>query len=407
MLPDNPADERRLVEVIARDLSRATTPAVFQGRAVIRFQEISGAAGAVFFAPEAHSGAYIAGARSGPDPHVEPGPRFERRGPLLKWLRVNEEPLVMAHHADVVAYLPEEERHGLTSLSAAACVPLVNGSVLGFVVLSDRGNRLRLSQAVVRLLAACARQLAILFKSVTQSYQERQRLEAASRSQQMAITGQIASSVAHEVRNPLATIRSSVQYVLDSPAEWSRKSELLRHVIGEVDRINGTLTGVLGAARRQDLELADLQVRELVDTALALFRPYFDHHHLTLERLDATETLRIRGDATQLRQVLLNVLLNACQATPDGGRIWIASSVQRAAGRPSHLDLQICDSGCGMTPQQMARLCEPLFTTKPNGTGLGLSICQDILKNHHGGITFDSEPGKGTTVHLMLPLLES
>jgi signal transduction histidine kinase len=408
MAAENFADERRLLEGLSRDLGRASHPSVFQNLAASRFHELFTASGAIFFAPDPSGGAFLATAASGPGGMLDPGPQFDARGPFVKWLRVNEEPLVIADQPGVLSYLRPEERATLESLSASVCVPLVAGRLLSFIVLSDVAKGGRPAPAVVRLIATCARHAAVLSETVTRNHLERERLEAASRAQQIAVAGQLASAVAHEVRNPLATIRSSVQYVLESPTEWSNKSDLLRRVITEVDRINQKLSGVLGLTRKQELALTDLDVRDLLDASLALFEAYFHHHQLTLERdhCDAEE-LPVLGDPTQLRQVLLNVILNACQATPDGGRIRVISNIGRHEEQPAHVCVEISDTGCGMSPQQLARLFEPFYTTKPNGTGLGLAICHDIMKAHHGEIGFESEPGVGTTVRLTLPMREA
>jgi len=404
--PTVPADEQRVREDVTRELAHASDPAAFQALAAERFQGLAACTGAMFFAVTADAsrfdGAGLSGATAVPSP-----PTFEARGALAKWLRVNGETLVLADRPEVVDYLPADERDRLRSLAAVACVPLALADrLVAFIVLSTVDPQWRATSALVARLDACGRQAAMVAESVAVHYHERLRLEAASRAQQLAVAGQLAAAVAHEVRNPLTTIRSSVQFVLESPTAWTNKTELLRQVMSEVDRINRSISGVLGLNRPQALALADLDLAELVEASLALFQPYFNHHCLTLDRRHDDGPLPVRGDPGQLRQVLLNVLLNACQATPDGGRLAVRFGRTTGPGGAPAAAVQIVDSGPGIPADHLARIFEPFFTTKVNGTGLGLSICLDIMSRHHGSIRLDSQVGDGTTVHLTLPLRE-
>jgi two-component system sensor histidine kinase AtoS len=240
---------------------------------------------------------------------------------------------------------------------------------------------------------------------------ERGRLSAASRTQYLAMAGQLAASVAHEVRNPLATISSSVEYALNSSSDWASKTEVLRDVMGEIDRINRTLSGMLSLSRPQPPELRGLDLGTVVEEALLSLQPYVDHHQISLVRASASPVLPVQADASQLRQVLLNVLLNACQATLRGGSISVLTKLAppNSAADSSRAEaiVVITDSGCGIPTDQRTQVFEPFFTTKPSGTGLGLSTSLEIMKAHGGWIRVESGVGHGTTVVLTLPLREA
>jgi signal transduction histidine kinase len=394
------ADEQARFEECARRLAQADDPHALQERILSEFLRLSGAPSAWFFDYRPLDACY----RRTEDQEGGSACQFDGLGPLARWLRVNDEPLVIPSQPAVFNYLPAVERNALTACSAIVCVPLVaTHRLLAFVVLASGAGKWRPEASVVPLLGRCGRHAATVAEGVSRQHAERERLRAASRSQQLAVAGQVAAAVAHEVRNPLTTIRSSVQYVIDSPAEWRNKADMLRVVIAEVDRINRAVSGVLGLSRPHEAALVDLDAAQVAEDAVAAMRPYLDHHRLVLDWQGGTRPLPVRGEADQLRQVFLNVLLNACQATPDGGCIAVSwNVVSNDSG--SLAAITICDTGCGMAPEQLKQAFEPFFTTRMNGTGLGLPICQGIMSRHGGSIRLQSEVGHGTTTVLTLPL---
>jgi signal transduction histidine kinase len=332
---------------------------------------------------------------------IEPPPEllFRRDGALVKWLRANEQPLVPAYDPGVIAYLSDTERKQLVACHISMCLPLIAGrQLVAIVMLVAPEEPWRPSRDLETLLTRCAGHAAVLSEALVRREAERERLEAASRAQQLAMAGQLAAAVAHEVRNPLATIRSSVQYVADSSAAWSQKNAVLQQVVGQVDRINRTLSAMLGLGRSQPLEVSDVDLGTLVRDALILVQPYVDHQHLSLERTGSEEPLMVRADRRQLHQVLLNVLLNACQATERGGRLTIGVDTHAEMVR-----VRVSDTGVGIAAADRQRVFDPFFTTKSSGTGLGLAICREIMTKHAGEIDLESELGVGTTVTLLLP----
>ena len=329
------------------------------------------------------------------------GAGFAARGRLARWLRVNGEPLLLPDDADVVEYLSEEEQEELERVGARVCLPgIARGQLVNIVLLCWRGERpSRLDERLETLQRFC-HHAALAFSRAAETDAERERQQAVSRAQQLAAAGQLAAAMAHEIRNPLATIRSGVQFAADSAGDAAASRELLHGVVAEVDRINRVISQVLGFSRPRELSLDRVDLEAVVDHALMLIGPYSRHHQIEIDRSGPRAAVTVTADAGELQQVLLNVLLNACEASPDGGRVSLSIA---CADAPPRVRIVVADTGRGMTSAEAARAFEPYFTTKANGTGLGLAICREVMHRHGGAIDLESRPGLGTTVTLMLP----
>ncbi len=403
-------ESQERLESFARDLISERTADGLPHRIMSRLQEFSGCDGAMFCDARPDD-TYAASKTCGvlPDPTLRPA--FASRGPLVRWLRANEEILLIPDRRHILSYLPSSERDLLVGAQVRLCLPLIStGRLVALVLLSASGVAPRVPPSVIDLLNACGRRAAVECERVAREQEERTQLEAASRTQQLAVAGQLAAAMAHEVRNPLTAIRSSVQYVIESQAQWPGKVDLLRQVLDEVDRINRTISGVLGLSRPSDLTLTKVELVGIVEQTLSLFAPYFDHRHLQVDRHLDELPIPVLGEAGEIRQVLLNILLNACQATPDAGRITVSLTAFLDGADPNRRRMvraSIADSGAGMTGAQLAKAFEPFFTTKETGTGLGLSICRQILTRHGGDIRLESAVGQGTTATLSWPVADA
>jgi signal transduction histidine kinase len=190
--------------------------------------------------------------------------------------------------------------------------------------------------------------------------------------------------------------------VIDSSTDWSNKTEILRGIVEEVERINGTVSRALSLSRPQPPALTDLDVKDTLCHVFRVTRAHFKHLRLELVEPTGDAPLPVWGDASQLQQVLLNVLLNASQATPAGGRVTVSTEEIVTEGEPQVV-VRITDTGSGVRPEDRGRIFEPFFTTKALGTGLGLSICRRFMGDHGGTIEIDEAAGGGTVVTLSLP----
>jgi signal transduction histidine kinase len=216
-----------------------------------------------------------------------------------------------------------------------------------------------------------------------------------------AALAQLALGAAHEINNPLLGILSHLELELKVAAEPDQRQEIEQCIAG-AKRISSTLHGLVNYARPGPLVLSKISLQRLVADTLG----FLEHQPMLRGKRLTNDVPRdlphIRADANQLSQVLMNLLLNAAEATPEGGSIRIEASKLTYV---DNLEIRISDTGCGIPPDILAHVFEPFFTTKRGrGTGLGLSISQAYVRSHNGEIRVDSVQNHGTTVTLTLPI---
>ena len=221
----------------------------------------------------------------------------------------------------------------------------------------------------------------------------------------LASIGELASGIAHEIRNPLAGIGAAVEVLSEEKNLNGQRDEIVGEIRRQITRLNTTLCDLLDFSRQREPEIAPCDVRELVKPMLALVRPDAQKQHITIKEQYATGLPPICADAGQVQQALLNVFLNAIQAMPEGGELFVAAVSPPKAGTPGHgsedagatVQFVIRDTGMGISRENQEKIFSPFFTTKHRGTGLGLAITRTIIEKHHGIINVTSEPGHGTT----------
>lgn len=224
--------------------------------------------------------------------------------------------------------------------------------------------------------------------------------ETSRRQDRMAAVGRLAASIAHEIRNPLAAMRGSIQMLRSEMDGDSEQAQLMEIILRESDRLNRIVADYLNYARPRPAELDNVDISALVGETFKLLRnsaEIGDGH--TLEEDLPNRPAIVSGDPEQLKQVCWNITRNALKAMPDGGTFRISlTEVDNNRWR-----LSFTDTGCGMAPEQVERLFEP-FTSTTGGTGLGLSIVYQIIRDHSGTINVRSRQGEGTTITIELPV---
>ncbi len=216
-----------------------------------------------------------------------------------------------------------------------------------------------------------------------------------------AALAQLALGAAHEINNPLLGILSHLELELKVTADPEQRQEIEQCIVG-AKRISSTLHGLVNYARPGPLVLSKISLHRLVTDTLA----FIEHQPMLRGKQLTNDVPRdlpyIRADANQLSQVFMNLLLNAAEATPEGGRVAISASKLTYV---DNIEIRVSDTGCGIPPDILAHVFEPFFTTKRGrGTGLGLSISQTYVRSHNGEIRVDSVQNHGTTVTLTLPI---
>jgi signal transduction histidine kinase len=398
---------RRTTEDLARSLALILDPDALRASIASRVRELVGCDSVTFCAFKPEEDAYVGSPVALPTGRTEP-PRFGTSGSLVKWIRVNEEPLLIPHPGGAFEHLDETEQILLKDLRARVCVPVVAGSqFIGLLIVSAEDPAWLLSPEDVELLIRLGRQAGLALQNAELQSLERERLRNVYRAEQLAVAGQLAATVAHEVRNPLTAIRSSVQYALQSEGDWTTKQRLLEGVLEAVDRIDQTIGSVLALSRPDDSEFGDVDLIRTVEESLVLTEAYARAHNISLERQFEVAALPVTGSRRGLQQVCINLFLNACQSMPESGHVTLRCAVAELALEPASAVLQIRDTGQGIAPEHVPRVFDPFFTTKPGGTGLGLPICIDIVTRHGGQLKLESELGRGTTATILLPLRTS
>ncbi len=211
----------------------------------------------------------------------------------------------------------------------------------------------------------------------------------------------LALGAAHEINNPLLGILSHLELELKTAADHEQRSEIEQCIAG-AKRISATLHGLVNFARPGPLVLSKISLHLLVADTIGFLEGQPLSRGKQLENQVPADLPPIRADANQVSQVLMNLLLNAAEATPEGGRITISANQLTYV---DSIEIRVTDTGCGIPPDILPHVFEPFFTTKRGkGTGLGLSICQTYVRSHNGEICVDSVLDHGTTVTITLPI---
>jgi signal transduction histidine kinase len=238
---------------------------------------------------------------------------------------------------------------------------------------------------------------ACLFRDVTQERLYEKYLEKA---EQMLALGEIAAGVAHEIRNPLTSVRGFLQLVKNKNPDNPEIAEYMDIAMEEIDRANDIITEFLKFARPQKPRLSQENINTIIAEVIKIIIPGFHYKNIQVKHIKEDVPL-LTLDRDQWKQVFINLFQNSLQALRAGGSLFVQTSFDPGSQKARII---IADTGCGMSREVLDKVFTPFYTTKETGTGLGLSIVYRIVKNHGGDIEIESEPGKGTTFTISLPL---
>jgi len=285
-------------------------------------------------------------------------------------------------------------------LQTVVSLPLLaEGTLVGVLeVITNR--RRRFSSENFMLLEALANQLAagILRIQLEQGMQER-----IQQSEKLSSVGQLAAGIAHEIGTPLNIISGNAEYLMMDMKPDDPKMEELSIIIQQTERIAKLIQQLMDFARntRPSFELTD--IHQLIDNTLTLTRHQIKKHFISLTSNLNGRLPKIVADPNQIQQVFLNIIINAIQATPDGGSLRIETEIGRDE---ESVQVRICDTGCGIPREYINNIFDPFFTTKEvgQGTGLGLAVSHRIIENHRGKIEVESRVNEGTCFTVILPI---
>lgn len=225
--------------------------------------------------------------------------------------------------------------------------------------------------------------------------------------EKLSTLGEMAAVLAHEIRNPLGSIRGTAEILRDDYRPGDPKYEFIDIQIRETERLNRVVEDFLRMARPLPTEMVPCHVQAELETVVMLVAKDAGERHVSLSLEPPTFDAVVSGNADKLRQAFLNIALNSLQAMNGGGTLTISTSLCPADQVPGLCEVRFCDSGEGIDQESMTRIFEPFYTTKFDGTGLGLAITRKIIEGHSGLLYVESVLGQGTTVFVRLPLLQT
>jgi len=268
----------------------------------------------------------------------------------------------------------------------------VIGLLTGFLAQREREQKLRYQQASLRLEESYEK----LRGQADQLLEIEEQLRRADR---LSALGELSAGMAHEIRNPLASIRGTAEILEGAVAKDDAHHEFAQILVREVDRLERVVRDFLRFARPEEGVREAVDLQQVLREVLALSRSQLLKGRVEVELDLPTALPEISGSDEQLKQVFLNLILNAQQAMPDGGTLTVG-----ATAREGKVRLTFADSGPGVPSELQDRIFNPFFTTRSGGTGLGLAITHRIVSAHSGSLTVESRPGQGATFVVELPV---
>ena len=275
------------------------------------------------------------------------------------------------------------------SYSVNQCAEVVLFCLAGVVsgILANRERRQK------RTLQETAEQLSRVYGELQDNFEQMKRAE------RLYALGQLSAGLAHEIRNPLASIEGAAAVLLREPPSEERRIEFLQIIQKESRRLNRLLTNFLNFAKPREPEFARMQVEQMLDSVIALAEHAIRRNQIIFRKEVAPDLTELECDSEQLTQILLNLTINAIQAMPEGGEVVLSAYRQNGNAL-----IEVQDQGTGISEKDLEKIFDPFFTTKESGTGLGLPVAHQIAARQGGVLTATRNTDKGMTFSLEIPL---
>jgi len=244
-----------------------------------------------------------------------------------------------------------------------------------------------------RQLEQMADQLSKLYRELQDSFEQLKRAD------RLSAIGQLSASIAHEIRNPLASIEGAVNVLSKPETDEEVRHEFREIIRKECRRLNQLLTNLLDFARPRMPQYREAEVGQLLDSVISLVVHAAGQSGVSLRKDLSADLPRLECDSEQLQQVILNLVMNAIQAMPSGGEVSLA-----VRQRDSNIQIEVTDQGVGIAEEDLGKIFDPFFSTKKGGTGLGLSVAHRIVSQHNGALTAKRNADKGMTFSVLIPI---
>jgi signal transduction histidine kinase len=322
---------------------------------------------------------------------------MEMDGAFVSYLSKQTELIITEEIVD------EDIKSALNKFEASVCVPMLSKKgLLGIINIGDKLSQEPYTLEDLELFITLANQASIALENAKLIQREKEMIHKLEQAERLSSLGRFAAGIAHEIKNPLVSIKTFFQIFSDKEETEEDKQELAELAAQEIIHIEGLLENLLNFAKPSTPEFSFEDINEILKETILLIKQELVLKGAKLIISKETEHIpKIMVDRKQIKQVFLNLIYNSLQAMPDGGEIHITSFYDPAE---KELIMRFTDSGYGIAPQEIKKLFDPFYTTKPGGTGMGLAVSYNIIKRHEGEITVKSTPGMGTTFEIRLPV---
>jgi two-component system NtrC family sensor kinase len=293
----------------------------------------------------------------------------------------------------------------MSLLEAEATIPFISkGQLVGMINLGYKFTRDIYSHEDIELLGTLANQTAVAIENA-RLYEDLKRSKSyIRRADRLASLGTLTAGLAHEIRNPLVAIKTLTQLLPERLDDEEFRSQFLKIASGEVDRISSLVNELLDFARPSDPKWALEDINTILDGMILLVSTETKKKLITIIKNYASNLPPAQIDREQIKQVILNILLNAIDATPENGKIMVKTRSFIKPGGEPYVQIEFTDTGCGIPGEHLEDIFNPFFTTKATGSGLGLSISNQIVQDHKGYIDVESQLEKGSSFFVNLPV---
>ncbi|MDR7077564.1 PAS domain S-box-containing protein [Neobacillus niacini] len=238
--------------------------------------------------------------------------------------------------------------------------------------------------------------LVIIGRDITTLRQTEERL---SRTEKLSVVGELSASVAHEIRNPLTSLKGFVQLL---QMEDDKHQDYYQIMLDELNRINHIVGELLLLAKPQHIKYTKVAIQKILNDVISLLAVEASLYNVQIEFNFPKEEIILECEPNQLKQLFINIIKNSIEASKSDSRIWI--NLERIEN--DKISITVKDNGCGISTERLQKMGEPFYSSKEKGTGLGLTVSYKIVQSHKGNIVFDSEFGCGTTVNITLPIVQ-
>ena len=293
----------------------------------------------------------------------------------------------------------------LTEQQSELCVPLrVQDRLIGFVLLGKKRNRDVFSTEDLRLLSTLGTEVAVALENARLYAELRASQVLLARSDRLAALGTLAAGIAHEIRNPLVAVQTFVQLLPERLDDQEFRTTFLQLAHDELERVSTLINDLMTFARPAPMAVNETQINDLAEQVVRLLAGHAQKRGIALVTSLSPAIPSLMIDQGQMKQVFMNLVLNALQATNTGGTVTVTTALRYGTDGPEFCEIEVKDTGQGIPAERREQIFDPFFTTKDAGVGLGLFIVHQIVTEHQGFIDVASAVGQGTRFLIRLPL---